>query len=110
VGDLLVEQRAREERREEETLRRRERDLAKARRQFAEDHQIAQRVAEVWFVDDARAYSVAPATGAEELEPARAEQVRAESCARRPESAAKPDTCKPCHSPVRQPKHSQPRT
>jgi hypothetical protein len=79
-ADLLINQRAEQERRANEERRRRDELIAEASRQFAEDHRrnvIEQRLADVRFADDARAYSDALDAAAANLGLPRADEVRA---------------------------------
>lgn len=79
-ADLLIERREADRRRELQHMRERERREAEARRQFAEDHRrktIQARIGERQFADDARAYAAALLAVADDLQPDRAEKVRA---------------------------------
>ncbi|MFV2019249.1 hypothetical protein [Micromonospora sp. LOL_023] len=113
-ADLLLQRREAERRSEMEALRRREQAEAEARREFAEDRRrqvIAQRLAEVQFAEDARAYGAALQAAADQLDHPRAEQVRAwaqwvsEHADRidpRRTLAGMPKTPKPTHDELRQ--------
>ncbi|MEV2241070.1 hypothetical protein [Micromonospora sp. NPDC049891] len=79
-ADLLIARREAEERREQERRRERQRREDEAQRQFTEDHRrktIQARIGERQFADDARAYAAALAAVADDLEPDRAQEVRA---------------------------------
>ncbi len=79
-ADLLVQQREAERKREIDARHRREQAEAEARRRFTEDHRcraIEERISEVQFAEDARAYGAALLAAADHLDQPRAEQVRA---------------------------------
>lgn len=112
-ADLLVQQREAERRRTLEARRRREQAEAEALDRFAEDHRrtvIVRRLTEVQFAEDARAYGAALLAAADELDPPRADQVRAwaqwvcEHADRidpRRTLAGTPETPKPTHDELR---------
>jgi hypothetical protein len=79
-ADLLIQKREQEHQKQLEDERRREQIEADARRQLTEEHRrtvLADRIAEVEFTDDARAYSAALLASADRLYPPRADEVRA---------------------------------